>query len=484
MIAATSPSTMAKAQDQLKLYDTLTREVRALQPSDDDTFRFYCCGPTVYGPAHIGNFRAFVLQDLLRRTLEATGLKTRHVRNITDVDDKTIRDSQAAGKSLREFTGFWSDQFHADCLALNLLPPHIEPSAVEHIPQQIGMIETLVKRGHAYQGDDGSVYFKVESFADYGRLSRLDTRELRMGSAPSTNEADEYEKESLADFALWKARKPEDGPNYWHSPGGEGRPGWHLECSAMALQYLGAEFDLHAGGVDLTFPHHENEIAQSCCATDGAFAGHWFHNAHLLVDGGKMSKSLGNLYTLSDLEKRGYHAGEVRYLLLGGHYRKPLNFTFASLDAAHEALAKVARFVEALGGQSNSDGELPFGDCPGPFSKAWEILLHDLNSQGALGQVFAVIKQTKAAGLPEAERQALLLGLGFLLRALGLRLPTTKLEASLAGKVPAEILALADARWEAKQGRNWAEADRLRDELQQAGWVVRDTKEGFCVEPA
>ena len=353
----------------LRLYETCAREIRKLPAGHLAPFRFYCCGPTVYGPAHIGNFRAFVVQDLLRRTLEAAGVETFHVRNVTDVDDKTIRISQEEGKSLSEFTDHWKGLFHADCDALNLLPPHVEPSAVEHIPHQIRMIESLVEKGHAYQGEDGSVYFKVDSYPEYGRLSKLDTRELQMGTAPSANDADEYEKESLADFALWKARKPEDGENFWASPWGEGRPGWHLECSAMSLEYLGESFDLHGGGVDLMFPHHENEIAQSCCATGGDFAGHWFHNAHLLVDGRKMSKSLGNLYTLTDLESRGYTADELRYVLIGAHYRKQLNFTFASMEAAREALARMRKFVDALGG--DADAQPVAGDGPGPFAKAW-----------------------------------------------------------------------------------------------------------------
>ncbi len=476
---------MAPQAEQLRLFDSFTREIHPLRPADGETFRFYCCGPTVYGPAHIGNFRAFVLQDLLRRTLEHTGLKTRHVRNITDLDDKTIRDSQVAGKSLAEFTSFWKERFHADCRALNLLEPHIEPSAVEHIPHQIRMIAVLIDRGNAYQGEDGSVYFKVDSFPEYGRLSQLDSRELRTGAAPSANDADEYEKESLADFALWKARKPEDGDNYWESPWGEGRPGWHLECSAMALEYLGESFDLHAGGIDLAFPHHENEIAQSCCATSGSFAGHWFHNAHLLVEGGKMSKSFGNLYTLADLQERGYTANELRYLLIGGHYRKPLNFTFQSLDAAREALGRIARFVEALSGGSFGEKELFPSAGPGPFQNAWEVLLHDLNSQGALGQVFKTIKQTKPESLTDEEKKETLAGLGFLLESLGLVVPdsgTVSSELSTS-EVPEEIAALAQARWEAKQAKNWGEADRLRDALAVAGWTVVDNKEGFSLEP-
>jgi cysteinyl-tRNA synthetase len=332
----------------LILQDTLSRTERAISPIDGKTLRFYCCGPTVYGPAHIGNFRTFIAQDVFRRVVELSGTPTLHVRNLTDVDDKTIRDSQKAGQTLIDFTESWTRKFHADCTALNALPPHIEPSAIGHIPHQVRMIETLIERGHAYTSADGSVYFRVASYADYGRLSHLEDRELRVGSATTANDSDEYTKDSLADFALWKARKPEDGANFWPSPWGEGRPGWHLECSAMILEYLGEDFDLHSGGVDLIFPHHENEIAQSCCATHGHFAHHWMHVAHLMVDGGKMSKSVGNLYTLADLETRGYTAGEVRYVLISGYYSAPLNFTFHSLDAARQALARLAKHETSL----------------------------------------------------------------------------------------------------------------------------------------
>ncbi|MGJ8634932.1 MAG: cysteine--tRNA ligase, partial [Luteolibacter sp.] len=300
------------------LLDTLTRSEKPITPIDGKTYRFYACGPTVYGPAHIGNFRTFVLQDVFRRTLETGGTRTLHVRNLTDLDDKTIRDSQAAGKSLKDFTKIWTEKFHRDCKALACLPPHIEPSAIEHIPQQIAMIEKLVEKGHAYPSDDGSVYFKISSFPGYGKLSRLDERELELGKTQNTRaNADEYEKDSISDFVLWKSRRPEDGENHWKSPWGQGRPGWHLECSAMIEEYLGDTFDMHSGGIDLAFPHHENEIAQSLCACGGEFAAHWFHTTHLLVDGGKMSKSLGNMYTLEDLEKKGFTAMEVRYVLIG-----------------------------------------------------------------------------------------------------------------------------------------------------------------------
>jgi cysteinyl-tRNA synthetase len=460
----------------LKLHDTLTRTDRPITPLDGRTLRFYCCGPTVYGPAHIGNFRTFVAQDVMRRVVEAAGTPTLHVRNITDVDDKTIRDSLKAGQSLINFTRGWTEKFHTDCTALNLLPPHIEPSAVAHIPQQVAMIEKLIVRSHAYAAPDGSVYFRVASFKDYGRLSHLEDRELRLGAstAASATDSDEYTKDSLTDFALWKARKPEDGENFWPSPWGEGRPGWHLECSAMILEYLGEDFDLHSGGVDLIFPHHENEIAQSCCSTQGHFAHHWMHIAHLMVDGGKMSKSLGNLYTLADLAQRGYSAAEVRYVLIYGHYRAPLNFTLHSLDSARQALQKLAKADKAL-----TRDTPPTPDAPGTFHEAWEMILNDLNVPGALGSVFGTLNKLKPAALSAEEATATRSGLHFLLRALGLTLPAIADEA--AADVPAEVQALAQQRWDAKQSKDWATADILRKQLEADGWLIKDSKEGFAV---
>jgi cysteinyl-tRNA synthetase len=472
----------------LTLHDTLSRSEHPLRPVDGETLRFYCCGPTVYGPAHIGNFRTFVVQDVFRRVTELSGTPTLHVRNITDVDDKTIRDSLKAGQSLIDFTQSWTTKFHADCDGLNLLRPHVEPSAVAHISHQIRMIETLVSRGHAYVSADGSVYFRVKSYADYGTLSHLEDRELKVGASESASVADndEYAKDALADFALWKARKPEDGPNYWPSPWGEGRPGWHLECSAMILEYLGEDFDLHSGGVDLIFPHHENEIAQSCCSTHGKFARHWFHIAHLMVDGGKMSKSLGNLYTLEDLKARGYSASEVRYTLISGHYRAPLNFTFHSLDSAKQALQKLAKHERSLRGKmQRSDlatpthADLIAHGTPGPFADAWSTLLNDLNAPGALGGVFGAIKEADQATTTPESAHHIWLSLHFMLGALGLILPQEE------GPVeaPAEVAALAEQRWHAKQDKDWPAADRLRLELEALGWTTKDSKTEYQLLP-
>ncbi len=464
----------------LILFDTLERSLHKLSPMDGETFRFYCCGPTVYGPAHIGNFRTFVLQDLFRRVLELGGLKTMHVRNITDVDDKTIRDSLKTGQPLTEFTAHWRDKFHVDCRALNCLPPHVEPGAVDHIPLQIEMIRTLISKGHAYAAPEGSVYFKVSSFDNYGRLSRLKERELKMGS---TTSSDEYEKDTLADFALWKARKPEDGPNYWPSPWGEGRPGWHLECSAMSREYLGDTFDLHSGGVDLIFPHHENEIAQSECCTGHQFCAHWFHITHLLVDGAKMSKSLGNLYTLSDLAERGFTPAEVRYVLVAAHYRAQLNFTFDSLLAARSALAKLAKAERALAQRGEvtaaPEYDLMKGVGPGPFVEAWESLNNDLNTAEALGQVFVALKVFKPDAMTSEQAAAAHCGLHFILAAFGLILP----EPEEAADVPEEVRSVADRRWAARTAKDWPLADTLRKELDVMGWIMKDGKESYDLNP-
>jgi cysteinyl-tRNA synthetase len=461
----------------MRLYDTMARELKELRPQDGSTYRFYCCGPTVYGPAHIGNFRTFVLQDVFRRTLETGGTRTFHVRNITDVDDKTIRDSQKVGKTLKDFTDYWTEKFHTDGDKLGLLRPNVEPGAAEHIPQQITMIEELIAKGHAYASEDGSVYFSISSFPEYGRLSRLDQRELELGKTQNARaNADEYEKDGISDFVLWKSRKPEDGENFWTSPWGEGRPGWHLECSAMIREYLGEDFDLHSGGVDLVFPHHENEIAQSQCSCGGHFAAHWFHITHLLVDGGKMSKSLGNLYTIDDLEAKGFSAMEVRYVLIGSHYRKPLNFTLESLSAAREALSKLAKGARSLAEKIPADVVLSSVDF-GPFQQAWDSLNDDLNTPGALGGLFTGLRE--AAKLEGKEAAAALAAFNRILRALGLELPEAPAEA----EVPEDIRKLAEERWAARTAKDWAKSDELRKALTDKGWAMKDGKEDYELSP-
>jgi cysteinyl-tRNA synthetase len=399
------------------------------------------------------------------------------------VDDKTIRDSQVAGKTLKEFTDFWTEKFHVDCAALNCLEPAVEPGAVDHIPQQIKMIEILIEKGHAYLSHDNSVYFRISSFAEYGALSHLDTRELDLGHTQNerTNHSDEYEKDSIADFVLWKAHREEDGDNYWESPWGNGRPGWHIECSAMSHEYLGKTFDLHSGGEDLIFPHHENEIAQSKSSVGGEFARHWFHVTHLLVDGKKMSKSLGNFYRLDDLLEKGAKANEIRFALIGAHYRKQLNFTLDSLHAAKEALDKLHKAERTLAELADVDEapsyeELIGLEDKGLFENAWTGLNEDLNTQRAIGAMFGALRRTQNEDNPLTQWK----GLHFMLYALGIQLP--EMEEEVVEGAPADILQLAAVRWEARSNKEWAKSDELRDKLKELGWLVKDGSGGYSLE--
>ncbi|MBS0662111.1 MAG: cysteine--tRNA ligase [Verrucomicrobia bacterium] len=450
----------------IKLFDSLTRETRELQPSQPDgLYRFYNCGPTVYAPAHIGNFRTFVINDVIRRLLELDfgKEKVKHVRNLTDVDDKTIKRAREEGRSLAAVTKQWTDKFHADCAALNCLPPHIEPTATGHIREQVDMIDVLMRKGHAYRAPDGSVYFKVTSFESYGRLSRVKERELQLGAALKATAADADEKEDVSDFALWKAHKDEDGDNAWDSPWGRGRPGWHIECSAMSKKHLGETIDLHTGGVDLLFPHHENEIAQSECCNGRTFSRHWYHSEHLLVDGKKMSKSLGNLYTLDDLTAKGFSPMALRYALLMGHPRKQLNFTLDSLHAAESAL-KTLRSFRAT--------QKPTGGDASVLEPVLAALHDDLNTPAAFGALFSAIHQ-HAAKVDQASFDRILFALGL------------KLDEAAAPKAeaPTAVAALAAKRWAAKQAKDFATADALRKELAAAGWSMLDRKDGYSLEP-
>jgi cysteinyl-tRNA synthetase len=452
----------------IKLHDSLAREARELLPSQPDgVFRFYNCGPTVYAAAHIGNFRTFVVNDLLRRLLELEfgKAKVHHVRNLTDVDDKTIRRSREEGRPLAEVTRQWTDKFHADCAVLNCLPPHDEPRAADprFIREQVNMIEVLMEKGNAYRAADGSVYFKVASYPGYGALSRVKERELQVGATLKSAAADADEKEDVSDFALWKAHKPEDGDVKWPGPRGtaEGRPGWHIECSAMSKALLGPTIDLHTGGVDLLFPHHENEIAQSECCNGTTFARHWYHSEHLLVDGKKMSKSLGNLYTLDDLKAKGFTPAALRYALLCGHPRKQLNFTLDSLHAAEKALASLSAFKAQLTAAGAAD----------PFAPVFVSLQDDLNTPGAFGALFTIINRGATdSSLVAFERVIFALGLDL----------TEPVAAKV--EIPAEITALAEKRWAAKQAKDFAGADALRKELTAAGWSMLDRKDGYEVK--
>ena len=489
----------------LCLQDSLTRNLRELKPSQSDgVFRFYNCGPTVYAPAHIGNFRTFVINDVIRRLLELEfgAENVKHVRNLTDVDDKTIKRAQDEKRPLAEVTKQWTDKFHADCAALNCLPPHVEPTATGHIVEQVDMIDVLMKKGNAYRAADGSVYFKVSSFGDYGALSRVKERELQTGSALKAAAVDADEKEDLSDFALWKAHKPDDGANAWESPWGRGRPGWHIECSAMSKKHLGDTIDLHTGGVDLLFPHHENEIAQSQCCNGQLLSHHWYHSEHLLVDGKKMSKSLGNLYTLDELVAKGFSPMALRYALLSGHPRKQLNFSLDSLHAAESALKKLGEFHTQLIEILSVDRPIvPSSKTTWwNFEPAWDSLCDDLNTPQALGTFFGIINKTKLVDLSRAELKAAYVAFrqinhfifgfpNYVFADVGEASPAsdssdvTVIKSPKTADAPSEIKTLAEKRWAAKAAKDWPGADALRKEITAAGWTMNDAKDSYALEP-
>ncbi len=454
-------------------YNTMARAKEAFAPADGSTVRMYTCGPTVHDYAHIGNFRAYVFEDLLRRFLKSCGWEVVQVMNLTDVDDKTIRKSRAAGVPLREFTKTFIDAFFADLDALRIERAEFYPAATDHVPDMIGLIERLLEKGAAYRSEDGSVYFSIERHPAYGRLARVDKSGLRPGARVAQ---DEYEKESLADFALWKAWDETDGDVVWDSPWGRGRPGWHIECSAMSMRYLGESFDIHTGGQDNIFPHHEDEIAQSEAATGKIFARFWLHCAHLVVDGRKMSKSLGNFFTLRDLREKGWSGREIRYVLLAAHYRQGLNFSFDSLAAARAALGRLDEFRARL---VSTGGSAVPGSLPGWAQRApavfHEALADDLNISAALGVLFDFVhdgnRAMDAGEVAGPSAAAVLALLDSWDRVLGVLVPD---EAS----ADAAVVELARLRDEARKARNWAEADRLRGEIAERGWVVQDTAEG------
>jgi len=434
----------------------------------------YCCGPTVYDFAHIGNWRTFVFADLVRRTLEFSGYTVQHVMNITDVEDKIIKRVRENKTTLREFTGQFETAFLDDLKALGCREPHQKPRATEHIPEIIALIEKLVARGVAYKAADGSVYFSIDKYrgcgCTYGQLLKLNLDEMRAGERVAS---DEYEKESVADFALWKARVPDDGDVFWPSPFGEGRPGWHIECSAMATALLGPELDIHCGGVDNIFPHHEAEIAQSECCTGKKFVRHWLHCAHLMVDGRKMSKSEGNFYTLRDIIEKGYTGREVRYALITINYRLPLNFTFPGLDGCRAALARIDEWVARISDHAKS-AQSESTPLSGYREKFFAALDEDLNIAGALSHLFDLIRETNSAldkgELTGAHAAQVLADWNAMNHVLAFDRDVTT--------IPAGVTALVAERQQARANKQWGESDRLRDAIAELGWIVKDTKEG------
>jgi cysteinyl-tRNA synthetase len=456
----------------VRFFNTYTREIEEFVPIAPPLVRMYTCGPTVYNFAHIGNFRAYIFEDLLQRHLEVRGYTVQRVMNLTDVDDKTIRNSRAAGEPLEQFTLRFKEAFFEDLKTLRIEPAAEYPAATEprFIEKMIEMIAQLEREGIAYQAEDRSVYFRLSKFPAYGRLAHLNLEELRPTGRISN---DEYEKESIGDFALWKAWDEADGDVGWSSPWGRGRPGWHIECSAMATALLGPELDLHCGGVDNIFPHHEAEIAQSECCTGQKFVRYWMHCAHLMVNGQKMSKSAGNFYTLRDLTGKGWTGRELRFALISVNYRLPLNFTFEGLAAARAALGRIDEWVTrltALAASTQNPSDHPLASR----AAFLDALDDDLNISGALGHLFDTIRDSNRlmdqSQFTPADARALLDWWAIINRILAFD-PD-------AAAIPPEIQALLDRRAEARKAKDWAASDRLRDDLAALGWEVKDTKEG------
>jgi cysteinyl-tRNA synthetase len=458
--------------DGIRLRDTLTGEVRPLEPLEPGHVRIYSCGPTVYGPTHIGNFRSFLFADLLVRHLRHRGLRVTWVMNITDIDDKIIRGAAAEGVSTVELAERWAARFLADADALGMTRPDVVPRATGHIPEITSLIATLIERRHAYRTDDGSVFFRIASWPSYGVLAKLDPEAMRVGERV---EADEYAKEEVRDFALWKGPKP--GEPSWTTDIGEGRPGWHIECSAMSMAHLGESFDLHTGGIDLVFPHHEDEIAQSEAATGKPFVRTWLHCAHLRMGGEKMAKSLGNIARVADLLESGVSPRALRYALIAVHYRAALNFgddTLAAATAAVERIDAAHAALAAYREDGPDDAGLPaaLATMTAGFDAALD---DDLNISEALAALFDGIRDLNrridARSLSTADAERALATLRSLDEVLGVAAP---LEPAL----EPELAALLEERVAARAARDWAASDRLRDELAARGVAVEDTRDG------
>jgi cysteinyl-tRNA synthetase len=456
----------------LRFYNTMTRQKEDFHPREPGKVGMYTCGPTVYNYPHIGNYRAYMFEDLLRRYLKYRGFTVTQIMNLTDVEDKIIRDSQQAGQSLDDFTATYKQAFFDDLRTLNIELAEEYPEATAHIPEMVGMITQLLERDYAYEVD-GSIYYRIDRFPAYGKLAHLDTEELQSGASGRVD-ADEYSKDAVHDFALWKAWSPEDGDVYWDTELGRGRPGWHIECSAMSMKYLGTHFDIHTGGEDNIFPHHENEIAQSEAATGTTFVNYWLHCRHLLVDNQKMSKSLGNFYTLRDLLDKGFKPKGLRYALLATHYRQPMNFTLEGLHAAENAVQRLLDFMHAL---SSADGS-GFEVVPvlQRTQEGFETCLDDdLNISGALGTIFEMVRDINRAmaqqQLSATDAAQVTAAMQRFDTVLGILEPEAE-----TGDAQAEALLLE--RQEARKQRDFARADAIRDQLQELGYTVEDTPQG------
>jgi cysteinyl-tRNA synthetase len=463
---------------QIKLFNTESREKEVLNPLEDHHVKMYTCGPTVYNYAHIGNFRTYVFEDLLRRTIQFFGLKITQVMNLTDVDDKTIKGAIQQNVSLDEYTLPYKEAFFNDVRTLGIEPAEHYPAATEYINEMIDVIQVLLDKGFAYKGNDGSIYYSIHQFPKYGCLSHLNLSDLKAGASERVA-SDEYDKEHIADFVLWKKYDPQrDGKIYWESPYGKGRPGWHLECSVMAMKILGPTIDIHVGGIDNMFPHHENEIAQSEAYSEKPFVKIWMHSEHLVVDNKKMSKSLGNFYTLRDLLNKGYTGPQIRYMLLQTHYKTQLNFTFEGLEAVKNSLQRLNDFIQRLYEVENSSSqnsiEPLINKALQNFSQA---LADDLNISVALAAVFELMHEVNGRrdknALSREEAQQIIDCLKKMDRVLGFLSFEKQVE-----EVPQELQNALERRIQARKDRNWALADELRDFITNRGYTIEDTANG------
>lgn len=459
----------------LQFYNTLTKRKEPFEPITPGQVGLYTCGPTIYNYIHIGNFKCYSWEDLLKRYLVFKGFKVKQVMNFTDVDDKTIKSSIRENKPLREYTEKFKKAFLEDAKLLNILPAEVYCPATEHIPEMAELVKKLMLNGFAYRGDDGSIYFSISKFPDYGKLAGIDTTKLKEGARVKQ---DEYEKEGVGDFALWKAWDENDGPVFWETELGKGRPGWHIECSAMSMKYLGEHFDIHTGGIDNKFPHHENEIAQSEAATGKKFVNFWLHTAHLMVEGQKMSKSLGNFYTLRDLMAKGLKPNAIRYVFLNSQYRQPLNFTIESVNDAQKALDSLQNFIDRLRDikekKQDEQAKTLVSEALRGFEEAMD---NDLNVPEATKYVFEFANKinklidANAIGIDGAqEAVAFLKKVNEVLAVLDFSEKQVELTA--------EQTALVKERELARKNKDWKTSDVIRDKLAAQGIIIEDKKEG------
>jgi len=463
----------------LKLYNTLTRKKEEFKEINKGQVNMYSCGPTVYNFAHIGNFRANIFADLIRRYIKYKGYKLKHVMNITDIDDKTIRDSRKEGVTLKEFTERYTKYFFDDLKTLNIEKVDIYPRATDHIKGMVELIKKLLEKGYAYKAND-AIYYNIKKFKEYGKLSHLKIDELKAGARVAQ---DEYDKEHVHDFALWKFWDKEDGDVFWETELGKGRPGWHIECSAMSMNYLGDTFDIHTGGVDLIFPHHENEIAQSEAATGKPFVNYWIHNEHLLVNNKKMSKSLGNFYTLRDLLKKSYSPRSIRYVLLATHYRQKLNFTFESLKAAENSIKRIDEFMVKLkdvkSEKNNKEIYVLIEKAKSDFEDAMD---DDLNVSIALSVVFDFVKKINTfimnENISKKDAEKAIALMNNFDSVFGI------LKEEKKDEISKEIEQLIENREKARKNKDYELADKIRDQLKEKGIILKDTKDSVRWEKA